>query len=201
MTVRTRIAPSPTGDPHVGTAYIALFNYCFARVHGGQFLLRIEDTDQARSTPESEQAILESLRWLGLDWDEGPDVKGPHGPYRQSERRAIYQEHAETLLASGHAFRCFCTADRLENLRREQMAQQQPLGYDGHCLALTQAEVQERLAAGEDSVIRMKVPDDGICVVNDLLRGPIEIEWSQVDMQVLVKADGMPTYHLANVVD
>jgi len=201
MTVRTRIAPSPTGDPHVGTAYIALFNYCFARVHGGQFLLRIEDTDQVRSTPESEQAILESLRWLGLDWDEGPDVGGPHGSYRQSERRTIYQEHAETLLASGHAFRCFCTADRLENLRKEQMAQQQPLGYDGHCLALTQAEVQERLAVGEDSVIRMKVPDDGICVVNDLLRGPIEIEWSQVDMQVLVKADGMPTYHLANVVD
>ena len=201
MTVRTRIAPSPTGDPHVGTAYIALFNYCFAKVHGGQFLLRIEDTDQVRSTPESEQAILESLRWLGLDWDEGPDVGGDCGPYRQSERRGIYQEHAESLLANGHAFRCFCSAERLDALRKTQMEQQQPVGYDGHCLHLSQADMREKLEAGEAHVIRMKVPDEGLCVINDLLRGPIEIEWAQVDMQVLVKADGMPTYHLANVVD
>ncbi len=201
MTVRTRIAPSPTGDPHVGTAYIALFNYCFAMVHGGQFLLRIEDTDQVRSTPESEQAILEALRWLGLQWDEGPDVGGPHGPYRQSERKAIYHAHAETLLGSGDAFRCFCTAERLDGLRKQQLEQQQAVGYDGHCLGLTQAEVQDRLAAGEPHVIRMKVPREGTCIVNDLLRGPIEIDWAQVDMQVLVKADGMPTYHLANVVD
>ena len=113
MTVRTRVAPSPTGDPHVGTAYVALVNYCFARKHGGEFILRIEDTDQARSTAESERAILETLHWCGLDWDEGPDVGGPHGPYRQSERSAIYREYAEKLLASGHAFKCFCTPQRL----------------------------------------------------------------------------------------
>ncbi|HNG60327.1 MAG TPA: glutamate--tRNA ligase family protein, partial [Cellvibrionaceae bacterium] len=117
MTVRTRIAPSPTGDPHVGTAYIALFNLCFARQHGGQFLLRIEDTDQVRSTPQSEAAILASLRWLGLEWDEGPDVGGPHGPYRQSERAAIYAGYAEQLLAQGHAFKCYRTAAELDEIR------------------------------------------------------------------------------------
>lgn len=201
MNVRTRIAPSPTGDPHVGTAYIALFNLCFARQHGGQFILRIEDTDRVRSTPESEAAILESLRWLGLAWDEGPDVGGPHAPYRQSERGEIYHDHAERLLASGHAFRCFCTPDRLDSLRRDQLAKQQQPGYDGHCLGLDAAEVARRIAMGESSVVRMKVPREGVCRVHDMLRGDIEVEWSQVDMQVLLKADGMPTYHLANVVD
>jgi len=201
MTIRTRIAPSPTGDPHVGTAYIALFNLCFARSHGGQFILRIEDTDQQRSTAASEQAILDSLRWLGLSWDEGPDVGGPHGPYRQSERGAIYREHADLLLEKGHAFRCFCTPERLNALRAEQAANQQPLGYDGHCLHLDQEQVAQRLEAGEPYVVRMKVPREGVCVIDDMLRGNIEIEWSQVDMQVLLKADGMPTYHLANVVD
>lgn len=201
MTIRTRIAPSPTGDPHVGTAYIALFNLCFARSQGGQFILRIEDTDQQRSTAASEQAILDSLRWLGLSWDEGPDVGGPHGPYRQSERGAIYREHTDRLLASGHAFRCFCTSERLDALRAEQMANQQPLGYDGHCLHLGADEVAARVAAGEPHVVRMKVPREGTCVIDDLLRGKIEIEWAQVDLQVLLKADGMPTYHLANVVD
>ena len=201
MTVRTRIAPSPTGDPHVGTAYIALFNLCFARQHGGTFVLRIEDTDQARSTAESETAILESLRWLGLEWDEGPDVGGPHAPYRQSERGGIYQRHADMLLESGNAFRCFCTTARLDALRRDQQAAQQTPGYDGHCLALGEAEVAQRLAAGEAHVVRMKVPREGTCTVQDMLRGEISIEWSQVDMQVLLKADGMPTYHLANVVD
>lgn len=201
MNVRTRIAPSPTGDPHVGTAYIALFNLCFARQHGGTFVLRIEDTDQARSTAESETAILESLRWLGLEWDEGPDVGGPHAPYRQSERGAIYQRHADMLLESGNAFRCFCTTARLDALRREQQAAQQTPGYDGHCLALGETEVAQRLAAGEAHVVRMKVPREGTCTVQDMLRGEISIEWSQVDMQVLLKADGMPTYHLANVVD
>lgn len=201
MTIRTRIAPSPTGDPHVGTAYIALFNLCFARRHGGQFILRIEDTDRQRSTPQSEQAILDSLRWLGLSWDEGPDVGGPHGPYRQSERGAIYREHSDLLLEKGHAFRCFCTPERLNALRAEQSANQQPLGYDGHCLHLDQQQVAERLEAGEPYVVRMKVPRAGVCVIDDMLRGNIEIEWSQVDMQVLLKADGMPTYHLANVVD
>ena len=201
MTVRTRIAPSPTGDPHVGTAYIALFNECFARQHGGQFILRIEDTDQVRSSAESEQQILQSLRWLGLNWDEGPDVGGPHGPYRQSERSAIYQQHSEQLIADGHAFRCFCSSERLDALRAEQMANKQTPGYDGHCLHLAPHEVAQRVAAGEPHVVRMKVPSEGICVVNDLLRGEIEIPWEQVDMQVLMKADGLPTYHLANVVD
>ncbi|WP_299735028.1 glutamate--tRNA ligase [uncultured Endozoicomonas sp.] len=201
MTVRTRIAPSPTGDPHVGTAYIALFNYAFAKSQGGQFLLRIEDTDQTRSTPESEKQILDSLRWLGLDWDEGPDVGGPHGPYRQSERGEVYAEHAHVLLNKGHAFRCFCTSERLDELRAEQMASKQTPGYDGHCLHLSEEEVQRRVNAGEPHVVRMKIPESGICKVDDLLRGTIEIDWSQVDMQVLVKADGMPTYHLANVVD
>jgi glutamyl-tRNA synthetase len=201
MTVRTRIAPSPTGDPHVGTAYIALFNLCFARQHGGQFLLRIEDTDQARSTPESEKAILDSLRWLGLDWDEGPDVGGPHGPYRQSERMDIYKQYAQELVDKGHAFYCFATAEELEEMRREQLARGEAPMYDGRGLKLSPEEVQRRLAAGEPYVIRMKLPTEGVCVIDDMLRGKIEIEWSQVDMQVLLKADGMPTYHLANVVD
>ncbi|KJS04034.1 MAG: glutamyl-tRNA synthetase [Gammaproteobacteria bacterium BRH_c0] len=201
MTVRTRIAPSPTGDPHVGTAYIALFNLCFARQHGGQFILRVEDTDQVRSTAESEQMILDSLRWLGLDWDEGPDVGGPHGPYRQSERLAIYQDHAAKLLADGHAFYCFATAQELDDMRREQMARSETPRYDGRGLLLTQEEVRSRLESGTPHVIRMKVPEQGVCIINDRLRGEIEIPWQQVDMQVLLKADGMPTYHLANVVD
>jgi glutamyl-tRNA synthetase len=200
-TVRTRVAPSPTGDPHVGTAYIALFNLCFARQHGGQFILRIEDTDQVRSTRASEDAILSSLRWLGLGWDEGPDVGGPYGPYRQSERSAIYTEHVKTLLASGHAFECFCSAERLEQSRKEQLAAKGRVGYDGHCLGLSREEVAERIARSEPYVVRMKIPTSGKCIVPDLLRDPIEIEWQQVDMQVLMKADGMPTYHLANVVD
>lgn len=201
MTVRTRIAPSPTGDPHVGTAYIALFNLAFARQQGGEFILRIEDTDQARSTPESEQMILDSMRWLGLEWDEGPDVGGPHGPYRQSERSEIYAEHTHQLLDKGHAFRCFCTPERLDELRKDQMANKQQLGYDGHCLHLSEEEVASRLERGEPNVVRMKVPREGVCTFNDMLRGQIEIDWAQVDMQVLMKADGMPTYHLANVVD
>lgn len=201
MTVRTRIAPSPTGDPHVGTAYIALFNLAFARQHGGQFLLRIEDTDQVRSTRESETQILESLRWLGLTWDEGPDVGGPCGPYRQSERMDIYQGYADQLIASGDAFYCFATPGELEEMRKAQQAKGETPRYDGRGLLLSNDEVKARLAAGEPYVIRMKVPSEGICEIDDMLRGKIEIPWSQVDMQVLVKADGMPTYHLANVVD
>jgi glutamyl-tRNA synthetase len=201
MTVRTRIAPSPTGDPHVGTAYIALFNLCFARQHGGQFILRIEDTDQVRSTRESETAILESLRWLGLRWDEGPDVGGAKGPYRQSERSDIYKAHAELLTERGHAFECFCSAERLEALRKRQLAEKGKVGYDGHCLSLSREDVAGRKARGEQFVVRMKVPETGVCVIQDLLRDPVSIEWQQVDMQVLMKADGLPTYHLANVVD
>ncbi|MBE8717074.1 glutamate--tRNA ligase [Cellvibrio polysaccharolyticus] len=201
MTVRTRIAPSPTGDPHVGTAYIALFNLCFARQYGGQFLLRIEDTDQTRSTPESEQAILDSLRWLGIEWDEGPDVGGPNGPYRQSERMDIYGKYALELVEKGHAFYCFATSEELDEMRREQAARGEAQIYDGRGLKLSAEEVQRRLDAGEPYVIRMKLPTEGVCEIDDMLRGKIEIEWSQVDMQVLLKADGMPTYHLANVVD
>ena len=198
--VRTRIAPSPTGDPHVGTAYVALINYCFAKKHGGKFLLRIEDTDQARSTPESERAILDSLRWLGLSWDEGPDVGGSHGPYRQSERSAIYAKYMDELLAGGHAFRCFCTAERLDEMREAQRLAKLPPRYDGRCLSVPAAESEAR-AKTEPSVVRMKVPDRGTAVIEDLRRGKIEIEWNTVDMQILMKSDGLPTYHLANVVD
>jgi glutamyl-tRNA synthetase len=199
--VRTRIAPSPTGDPHVGTAYIALFNLCFARQHGGEFILRIEDTDQVRSTRKSEDDILAALKWLQLEWDEGPDKGGPHGPYRQSERSAIYQEQVQVLLDKGHAFHCFCTAERLDEVRKQQTAAKQQPGYDGHCINLTHAEVSSRIAANEPYVVRMKVPREGTCVINDMLRDAVEIEWNQIDMQVLMKSDGLPTYHLANVVD
>ena len=201
MTVRTRIAPSPTGDPHVGTAYMALFNWAFARQHGGQFLLRIEDTDQERSSSESEQAIFDAIRWLGLDWDEGPDVGGDHAPYRQSERRAHYDEYVQTLLDKGHAFYCFCTKERLDKVRQAQQKAKETTRYDGHCLGVSREEAEARIAAGEPYVIRMKVPEEGDCTFSDRLRGEITIPYAQVDMQVIVKADGMPTYHLAVVVD
>ena len=201
MNVRTRVAPSPTGDPHVGTAYVALVNYAFAKHHGGEFILRVEDTDQARSTPESEQAILDSLHWFGVSWSEGPDVGGPHGPYRQSERTEIYQRHARELLERGHAFKCFCTPERLEEMREAQRAAKQPPHYDGLCLTYTQEEIARREEAGEPYVVRLKVPAHGACIFEDLLRGKITVEWKTVDMQVLLKADGFPTYHLANVVD
>ena len=199
--VRTRVAPSPTGDPHVGTAYIALFNMVFARQHGGQFILRIEDTDQLRSSRESEQQIFDALRWLGIEWDEGPDVGGPHGPYRQSERSEIYQKYANELVEKDHAFHCFCSPERLDAVRAEQMANKQTPGYDGHCAHLDKAEAQARVDAGESHVIRMRVPAEGVCVVKDMLRGDVEIGWDRMDEQVLMKADGLPTYFLANVVD
>lgn len=202
MTVRTRVAPSPTGDPHVGTAYIALFNLCFARAHGGQFLLRIEDTDQARSTPESEQAILDSLRWLGLEWDEGPDVGGESGPYRQSERMDLYGKYAQQLVDEGKAFVCYRTADELNELREARRAAGNSTALKPSDLYLEDAEVEKRRDAGEPYVIRMIVPEEeGTCAVEDLLRGTIELDWGMVDAQILLKSDGMPTYHLANVVD
>lgn len=201
MTVRTRVAPSPTGDPHLGTAYVALFNWAFAKSQGGECILRIEDTDAERSSAASEARILAALAWLGLSWDEGPDIGGPHGPYRQSERRAIYRRHAEQLVAAGHAFRCFCSRERLEAMRAEQRAAGARVAYDGHCLRLTEAEASERLRRGEDSVVRMRVPASGQCRFQDALRGAVEIPYSQIDMQVLLKADGLPTYHLAVVVD
>jgi len=201
MKVRTRVAPSPTGDPHVGTAYIALFNWVFAHSQGGEFIVRIEDTDAARSTDESEQLIMDSLRWLGLAWDEGPDTGGPHGPYRQSARKHLYQEHAGRLVEQGAAFHCFCTSERLDDMRKAQQAAGENPRYDGRCLNLSMDERHQRLDAGEPHVIRLKVPAEGVCRFEDALRGPIEIPWSQVDMQVLIKQDGLPTYHLAVVVD
>lgn len=199
--VRTRIAPSPTGDPHVGTAYIALFNRCFAKQNGGEFILRIEDTDQARSTAKSEHDIFAALRWLGLDWSEGPDIGGAFGPYRQSQRSSLYQEQIEVLLDSGHAFHCFCSAERLTELRNQQMVDKVTPGYDGHCLHLSKEEIAQKLSADEEHVIRMQVPQEGQCRFDDMLRGEISINWQQIDMQVLMKSDGLPTYHFANVVD
>jgi len=200
-TVRTRIAPSPTGDPHVGTAYVALFNYAWARKHAGQFVLRIEDTDRQRSQPASEKMIFDALAWLGLQWDEGPDVGGPFGPYRQSERSAVYREHVEQLVSRGAAYPCFCTKARLDALREQQRAQKLALGYDGHCRSLPADEAAERRQRGEPHVVRLAMPRDGESIVHDLLRGEIRFDNAQSDDQVLLKSDGLPTYHLANVVD
>jgi glutamyl-tRNA synthetase len=200
MSVRVRIAPSPTGDPHVGTAYIALFNYVYAKKHGGQFILRIEDTDRARSTPDSEAAILRALRWVGLSWDEGPDVGGPHGPYRQSERSEIYKTEVEKLLATGAAYRCFCTAERLAQMRAAAKGKSF-VGYDGQCRGIDRAESERRAAAGEAFVIRLAMPKTGETVVTDRLRGEVRFDNAQIDDQILLKSDGFPTYHLANVVD
>jgi glutamyl-tRNA synthetase len=183
----------------VGTAYQSVFNHAFARRRGGVMILRIEDTDRARSTKESEKAILESLRWLGVPWQEGPDVGGPHAPYRQSERTAIYREHTARLLEGGNAYRCFCTRERLEGGRDQSAGA--GTGYDRRCRALPPEESDRRAAAGEPFVVRLKVPLQGECVMRDLLRGEIRREWSTVDDQVLMKSDGLPTYHLANVVD
>jgi glutamyl-tRNA synthetase len=199
--VRVRIAPSPTGDPHVGTAYIALFNYAFARKHGGQFILRIEDTDQTRSHPASEAAIMRALRWVGLSWDEGPDVGGPYGPYRQSERAARYREAARALVDNGTAYPCFCSAERLDALRQAQRDKGGFQGYDGHCRPIARDEAARRIAAGEPHVIRLAMPREGQHIVNDLLRGDVSFDNAQIDDQVLIKSDGFPTYHLANVVD
>ncbi|MBI4816314.1 MAG: glutamate--tRNA ligase [Deltaproteobacteria bacterium] len=200
--VRVRIAPSPTGEPHVGTAYIALFNLAFARKNGGKFILRIEDTDRERSHAEWERQIMQGLTWLGLEWDEGPDVGGPHAPYRQSERSAIYREHIEILLNNGTAYRCFCTKERLDAVRAEQEKNKaENRGYDGHCRHLQQEEVARLLHEKAPHVVRMKVPpSDQIPQVVDGLRGPVR-EKDYLDDQVLLKSDGFPTYHLANVVD
>jgi glutamyl-tRNA synthetase len=199
--VRVRVAPSPTGDPHVGTAYIALFNYVFAKSRGGRFVLRIEDTDRARSRADSERLILEALRWLGLSWDEGPDVGGAYGPYRQSERSQIYREHAQILVDRGRAYPCFCTAERLAELREQQKAAKQAIGYDRACRALDPADAKRRVEAGEAHTVRLAAPTEGTLAIDDMLRGRVEISAEQIDDQVLLKSDGFPTYHLANVVD
>lgn len=200
-TVRTRIAPSPTGDPHVGSAYMALFNMIFAKHHGGQFILRIEDTDQKRSRPEFEQNIFDALRWSECPWDEGPDVGGPYGPYRQSERTEIYREHAMKLVEEGKAYKCFATAEELAEMREVLRAQGQRIGYDRRYRNLSPDEVKEREEAGQSYVIRLKVPLRGECVFEDGIKGRITFPWADVDDQVLLKSDGFPTYHLANVVD
>jgi len=199
--VRTRIAPSPTGDPHMGTAYIALFNMVFAQSQGGEFIVRIEDTDRARSTPESEAVILDAMRWLNIQWTEGPDIGGPHGPYRQSERQAIYRGYANQLVEQGDAFPCFCSNERLDEMRATQRAEGKTTRYDGLCQHIDPAAATKRVEAGEAHVIRLVVPTEGTFSFSDALRGTIEIPWHQIDMQILLKSDGMPTYHLAVVVD
>ncbi len=199
--IRVRIAPSPTGDPHVGTAYIALINYLFAQQRGGQFILRIEDTDRTRFVESSEQMIFDALHWLGLHWQEGPDVGGPYGPYRQSERTGIYRQATDELLSRGTAYKCFCTPARLDEMRRAQIAAKLPPRYDRHCRSLTPQEVQQAEAAGTPYTVRMAVPLEGATTFRDELRGDITFDHNNVDDQVLMKSDGFPTYHLANVVD
>ena len=199
--VRVRIAPSPTGAPHVGTAYIALFNLAFARRHGGQLLLRIEDTDQARSLPAHEERLLSALRWLGLDWDEGPDLGGDCGPYRQSERLDIYRKYADELLDAEHAYHSFATAEELASWRARGQAAGVPAPFEVERDA-DPATGRQRAASGEPHVIRMKTPREGTCIITDMLRDePISIEFAVLDDQVLLKSDGFPTYHLAVVVD
>ncbi|MBN1356749.1 glutamate--tRNA ligase [bacterium] len=200
-TVKVRIAPSPTGSPHVGTAYMGLFNYAFARSRNGKFILRIEDTDQTRSRSEYETGIFNALHWIGLTWDEGPDVGGPNGPYRQSERTELYRTHARMLLDNGSAYHCFCTPQRLAEMRERMAAEKISGGYDGHCRNLPETEVREKLDRGDPFVIRMKVPESGECVVHDRLRGEIRYQLDGIDDQILLKSDRFPTYHLANVVD
>jgi glutamyl-tRNA synthetase len=197
--VRVRIAPSPTGDPHVGTAYMSLFNLAFARRRGGAFVLRIEDTDRARYVADSERQIFETLHWLGLEWDEGPDVGGPYAPYRQSERSDIYRAHVERLLAGGRAYHCWCSTERLAQMREEQQKAKTPTGYDRLCYGRTREERAALPGYTESPVVRMLVPDDVPLTFHDVIRG--EVKAPRPDDQVIVKADGLPTYHLANVVD
>jgi glutamyl-tRNA synthetase len=199
--VRLRIAPSPTGDPHVGTGYMALFNKAYAHGHGGKFILRIEDTDQTRYNEGSEREIIESLRWLDLLPDEGPGIGGDYGPYVQTQRRYLYVKHAHKLVEKGKAYRCFCTPQRLEEMRREQAARKEPPGYDRRCLRLSPEEIRANLDAGLPYTIRMMVPDEGSTTFTDLIRGEISFENRVLDDQIILKSDGLPTYHLAVVVD
>ena len=206
-TVRVRFAPSPTGEPHVGNIRTALFNWLFARHTGGSFVVRIEDTDQERKAEGALESILASLRWLGLDWDEGPDSeaggsRGDYGPYFQSERLALYHQAAARLLANGDAYQCFCPPERLNAMRKEQQRNQQPTGYDRHCLTSLTAEERERRAAVEPHVVRFRIPTErGTITVNDFIRGEVAYEPGVLDDFVILKSDGFPTYHLANVVD
>ena len=199
--VRVRFAPSPTGYLHIGGARTALYNWMFARRHGGRFILRIEDTDQKRTVRGATQAIIDALRWLGLDWDEGPDVGGPYGPYIQSQRAALYRQWADWLLARDYAYKCFCTADELKARRAAAKATRGDQSYDRRCRALSADEVAVREAAGLPYVVRFKAPTEGATVIPDVIRGDITVPNSQIADAVLLKSDGLPTYHLANVVD
>ena len=201
MTVRVRFAPSPTGYLHIGGARTALYNWMFARKHGGQFILRIEDTDQKRSVQGAVQAIIDALRWMGLDWDEGPDIGGAHAPYIQSERAPLYREWAGWLLAQGHAYKCFCTAEELKARRAAQKAVRGDQGYDRRCRYLSPQEIAEREAAGLSCAVRFKAPLEGSTTIPDEIRGDIVVPNAQIADAVLLKSDGLPTYHLANVVD
>ncbi len=201
MEVVTRIAPSPTGDPHVGTAYVGLFNYAFARRHGGRFIFRLEDTDRQRYQAGAEAKILEMFGWLGIEPDESPEKGGPNGPYRQSERLEIYQRHVESLIAGGQAYRAFETTEELDEMRVMQRRLGKPLGYDGRGRGMSAAEQTRRHAAGEPSVVRLSTPDEGSTTFADRLRGDVTIPNTEIRDPVLLKSDGYPTYHLANVVD
>ena len=200
--VRVRFAPSPTGEPHIGNIRSAIFDWLFARHNGGDFIIRIEDTDQARKVEGSVEMMLESLKWLGLDWDEGPDVGGEYGPYYQSERLAHYREAAQTLLSSEDAYHCFCSPERLASLRKQQQEDGSDVtGYDGKCRALSGSKAQDRMDAGDSAVVRFRMPDDGVTEGYDAIHGKVQFENRLHDDFVIIKSDGFPTYHLASVVD
>ena len=199
--VRVRFAPSPTGYPHVGNIRTALFNWLFARHSGGRFVVRIEDTDVARKVEDALENILGGLKWLGLDWDEGPGVNGDYGPYFQSQRLSLYHEVAERLIKQGDAYYCYCSSQRLKEMREEQARRKQPPGYDRRCRDLSEAERAQKEAEGITPVVRFKTPLEGRTGFNDLIWGEVVFEHSTIDDLVLLKSDGYPTYHLANVVD
>jgi glutamyl-tRNA synthetase len=199
--VRVRIAPSPTGYPHIGTFRTFLFNWLFARRHGGRFVIRIEDTDRERLIPDAVEKLVEAVRWFGLDWDEGPEVGGAFGPYVQSERLPLYHEHVDRLVREGKAYRCYCSSERLTALREEQQARKEPPGYDRLCRGLSEAERAEREASGAPSVVRFAVPLEGSTTFQDVIHGEITWENRVLDDFVILKSDGYPTYHLAHLVD
>lgn len=199
--VRTRMAPSPTGELHIGSFSIILKNYAFAKKHGGQFVLRVEDTDKVREVEGAKERLLKTIQSYGLSWDEGPDIGGPYAPYTQSKKLEVYQEKAKQLVKEGKAYYCFCSKERLEAVREKAREEKRPPKYDRHCRSLTKEEVEEKLAQGLDYVIRLKVPDNQEIKFNDLIRGEIVVNSDIIDDQVLLKSDGYPTYHLAVVID
>jgi len=199
--VRVRFAPSPTGYPHVGNIRTALFTWLFARHYGGSFIIRIEDTDVSRKVKGAVEAILDGLRWLGLDWDEGPEVGGNYGPYFQSQRLDIYSKLAQRLIAQGDAYYCYCSPQRLAEMRSEQIKRKQPPGYDRRCRDLSPEEQTRKQAEGITPVVRFKMPLTGQTRFTDIIRGEVTFENSTLDDFVLLKSDGYPTYHLANVID